>query len=93
MQLHHLGAEQRLGLGLNSLVEPSAQGLRQRASDCGGGIDLNLSVATKRFQQDRRGRSAQSLLDRGERLVVELDRGQRLSALRFGRGDLGVTPG
>ncbi len=30
----------------------------QCASDCGGGIDLNLRVATKRFQQDRRGCSA-----------------------------------
>ena len=58
-----------------------------------GGIDLNLRVATKRFQQDRRGRSAESsLLDRSERLVIELDRGKRLSALGLSCSDLCIAP-
>src|SRR6476660_10539891 len=92
MQLRHRRAEQRLGLGLHRLVEPGIQRSRKLASHHNRRIKLNSRVATKSFKEDGRGRAAESLLDRGERLVVELDRGKRLSAFGFGCSDLCITP-
>src|SRR6476661_326590 len=92
MQLRHRRAEQRLGLGLNRLVEPGIQRSRKLASHHNRRIKLNSRVATKSFKEDGCGRAAESLLDRGERLVVELYRGKRLSAFGLGCSDLCITP-
>src|SRR5262245_44333137 len=69
MQLRHRRAEQRLGLGLNRLVEPCIQRSRKLASHHNRRIKLNSRIATKSFKEDGRGRAAEPLLDRGERLV------------------------
>ena len=74
MQLRHRRAEQRLGLGLNRLVEPGIQRSGELASYDNRRIKLNSRVAAKSFKEDGRRRAAKSLLDRGERLVIELDR-------------------
>ena len=92
MQLRHWRAEQRLGLRLNRLVEPGIQRSGELASYDNRRIKLNSRVAAKSFQEDRRGRAAKSLLDRSERLVIELDRGKRLSAFGLGCSDLCIAP-
>src|SRR6476661_10102579 len=92
MQLRHRRAEQRLGLRLNRLVEPGIQRSGELASYDNRRIKLNSRVAAKSFKEDGRRRAAKSLLDRGERLVIELDRGKRLSAFGLGCSDLCITP-
>src|SRR6476469_269844 len=92
MQLRYRRGEQRLGLRLNRLVEPGIQRSGELASGDNRRIKLNSRVAAKSLKEDGRRRAAKSLLDRGERLVIELDRGKRLSAFGLGCSDLCITP-
>src|SRR6476619_4907149 len=92
MQLRHRRAEQRLGLGLHRLVEPGIQRSRKLVSYHNRRILFNAPATTESFKEDGRGRAAESLLDRGERLVVERYRGKRLSAFGLGCSDLCITP-
>ena len=93
VQLHHGRADKRVRVGLHHVLEPGAERGGDRAGDGRRRIDLDRGVLADRFEQDRRGRPANPLFDRLERLIVEGRLSKQLGAFGLGGGHLGLRPG